>query len=162
MPCGLQVIGVGGGGSNAVNRMRELSGVQFYVVNTDVQVGGQPKRAPALCAPRAPALCVPRVGCTDRQAACWLALHPHRDPLDTAAGSWLGRLLQAAATTAGIVPCQCYKSQDERGGLPSFQPAIGLGLSPVVAHTFAQAETYLMAACLSVLSVLAGPADLPN
>ena len=50
MPCGLQVIGVGGGGSNAVNRMRELSGVQFYVVNTDVQVGSQPKRAPALCA----------------------------------------------------------------------------------------------------------------
>ena len=41
--CGLQVIGVGGGGSNAVNRMRELSGVQFYVVNTDVQVGGQPR-----------------------------------------------------------------------------------------------------------------------
>eukprot|EP00891_Asterochloris_glomerata_P002619 jgi/Astpho2/2619/e_gw1.00049.20.1_t len=35
--CVLQVIGVGGGGSNAVNRMRELSGVQFYVVNTDVQ-----------------------------------------------------------------------------------------------------------------------------
>lgn len=33
----IKVIGVGGGGSNAVNRMRELSGVQFYVVNTDVQ-----------------------------------------------------------------------------------------------------------------------------
>ena len=41
--CVLQVIGVGGGGSNAVNRTRELSGVQFYVVNTDGQVGGQPR-----------------------------------------------------------------------------------------------------------------------
>lgn len=34
-----QVVGVGGGGSNAVNRMLQasLTGVQFYVVNTDAQ-----------------------------------------------------------------------------------------------------------------------------
>lgn len=36
----LQVIGVGGGGSNAVNRMlqSDLAGVDFWVVNTDNQV----------------------------------------------------------------------------------------------------------------------------
>jgi cell division protein FtsZ len=35
----IKVVGVGGGGSNAVNRMIEsgLSGVEFYVVNTDAQ-----------------------------------------------------------------------------------------------------------------------------
>lgn len=35
-----QVIGVGGGGSNAVNRMMQgdVQGVEFYVVNTDSQV----------------------------------------------------------------------------------------------------------------------------
>ena len=35
----IKVIGVGGGGSNAVNRMVEvgLGGVEFIVVNTDVQ-----------------------------------------------------------------------------------------------------------------------------
>jgi hypothetical protein len=35
-----QVIGVGGGGSNAVNRMKEgdLQGVELWVVNTDAQV----------------------------------------------------------------------------------------------------------------------------
>ena len=39
-PCPTQVIGVGGGGSNAVNRMlqSDLTGVDFWVVNTDVQV----------------------------------------------------------------------------------------------------------------------------
>jgi len=38
-PARIKVIGVGGGGSNAVNRMIEngLSGVQFITVNTDVQ-----------------------------------------------------------------------------------------------------------------------------
>ncbi len=38
-PC-VQVIGVGGGGSNAVNRMiiSELLGVEFWIVNTDSQV----------------------------------------------------------------------------------------------------------------------------
>lgn len=38
-PKPLQVIGVGGGGSNAVNRMRQasLEGVDFYVINTDAQ-----------------------------------------------------------------------------------------------------------------------------
>ena len=38
----VQVIGVGGGGSNAVNRMlqTDVVGVEFYVVNTDSQVGG--------------------------------------------------------------------------------------------------------------------------
>lgn len=35
----IKVIGVGGGGSNAVNRMIEnaMKGVEFYIVNTDVQ-----------------------------------------------------------------------------------------------------------------------------
>ena len=35
----IKVIGVGGGGSNAVNRMIEagLEGVEFYVMNTDAQ-----------------------------------------------------------------------------------------------------------------------------
>ncbi|KAI3788137.1 hypothetical protein L2E82_00820 [Cichorium intybus] len=35
----IKVIGVGGGGSNAVNRMIEnaMNGVEFYIVNTDVQ-----------------------------------------------------------------------------------------------------------------------------
>lgn len=37
---GVQVLGVGGGGSNAVNRMTDgsLQGVEFWVMNTDVQV----------------------------------------------------------------------------------------------------------------------------
>lgn len=36
----IKVIGVGGGGSNAVNRMvmDGLQGVDFYIANTDVQV----------------------------------------------------------------------------------------------------------------------------
>lgn len=35
----MQVIGVGGGGSNAVNRMLQsaLTGVEFWIVNTDSQ-----------------------------------------------------------------------------------------------------------------------------
>jgi hypothetical protein len=35
-----QVIGVGGGGSNAVNRMvgSDINGVEFWIVNTDAQV----------------------------------------------------------------------------------------------------------------------------
>jgi cell division protein FtsZ len=35
----IKVIGVGGGGSNAVNRMIEssLTGVDFWIVNTDIQ-----------------------------------------------------------------------------------------------------------------------------
>jgi len=35
----IKVIGVGGGGSNAVNRMMDLgvTGVEFYVLNTDAQ-----------------------------------------------------------------------------------------------------------------------------
>ena len=35
----IKVIGVGGGGSNAVNRMfkEKISGVEYYVVNTDAQ-----------------------------------------------------------------------------------------------------------------------------
>lgn len=40
-PCRIKVVGVGGGGGNAVNRMMESSlgvaGVDFWVVNTDVQ-----------------------------------------------------------------------------------------------------------------------------
>ena len=36
----IKVIGVGGGGNNAVNRMVEegVAGVEFYVANTDLQV----------------------------------------------------------------------------------------------------------------------------
>ena len=36
----VQVIGVGGGGSNAVNRMlqSELTGVELWIINTDSQV----------------------------------------------------------------------------------------------------------------------------
>ncbi len=36
----MQVIGVGGGGSNAVNRMlqSELHGVELWIINTDAQV----------------------------------------------------------------------------------------------------------------------------
>lgn len=39
-PCVIKVIGVGGGGSNAVIRMVEygVKGVDFVVMNTDVQV----------------------------------------------------------------------------------------------------------------------------
>lgn len=38
-PCKIKVIGVGGGGSNAVNRMYEdgIEGVELYAINTDVQ-----------------------------------------------------------------------------------------------------------------------------
>lgn len=38
----MQVVGVGGGGSNAVNRMLEsqLIGVELMVMNTDAQVRG--------------------------------------------------------------------------------------------------------------------------
>ncbi|MDR2482108.1 MAG: cell division protein FtsZ [Treponema sp.] len=44
----IKVIGVGGGGSNAVNRMIEcgLKGVQFYAVNTDMQALEQCSAAP--------------------------------------------------------------------------------------------------------------------
>ena len=39
-PAKIKVIGVGGGGGNAVNRMIKsgLSGVEFYLMNTDAQV----------------------------------------------------------------------------------------------------------------------------
>ena len=40
-PCRIKVIGVGGGGGNAVNRIMEsslsVSGAEFWAVNTDVQ-----------------------------------------------------------------------------------------------------------------------------
>src|ERR1041385_1226857 len=41
----LKVIGIGGGGSNAVGRMYEegLDGVEFYVMNTDAQALGAAK-----------------------------------------------------------------------------------------------------------------------
>ena len=37
--CQIKVIGVGGGGVNAVNRMieRNLRGVEFIAINTDIQ-----------------------------------------------------------------------------------------------------------------------------
>src|SRR5574340_1679669 len=43
----IKVVGVGGGGSNAVNRMidAKLEGVEFYVANTDLQAL-QMSRAP--------------------------------------------------------------------------------------------------------------------
>ena len=39
LPCSSQVIGVGGGGNNALNRMiaSGLQGVEFWAVNTDAQ-----------------------------------------------------------------------------------------------------------------------------
>ena len=39
-PCVIKVVGVGGGGSNAVDRMMEtrVEGVEFWAVNTDAQV----------------------------------------------------------------------------------------------------------------------------
>ena len=45
----IKVVGVGGGGSNAVNRMIEsgIQGVEFIAMNTDIQVldlAGLPKR----------------------------------------------------------------------------------------------------------------------
>ncbi|CAM9468641.1 unnamed protein product [Choristocarpus tenellus] len=42
-PCNIKVIGVGGGGSNAVKRMMEseISGVEFWSLNTDVQALGK-------------------------------------------------------------------------------------------------------------------------
>jgi len=41
------VIGVGGGGSNAVNRMVDagFTGVEFWIVNTDAQARGRLPRA---------------------------------------------------------------------------------------------------------------------
>lgn len=43
----VQVVGVGGGGGNAVNRMlaNQLSGVEMYVMNTDAQVRQQEQGA---------------------------------------------------------------------------------------------------------------------
>ncbi|CAM9842417.1 unnamed protein product, partial [Ectocarpus sp. 12 AP-2014] len=42
-PCNIKVIGVGGGGSNAVKRMTEseIEGVDFWSLNTDVQALGR-------------------------------------------------------------------------------------------------------------------------
>ena len=39
-PANIKVIGVGGGGGNAVNRMIKagLSGVEFWLMNTDLQI----------------------------------------------------------------------------------------------------------------------------
>jgi cell division GTPase FtsZ len=50
-PC-MQVVGVGGGGSNAVNRMlaNQLTGVEMYVMNTDAQVSPDIDNHPD-CAP---------------------------------------------------------------------------------------------------------------
>ena len=44
-PARIKVIGVGGGGGNAVNRMIEndMEGVEFWVMNTDKQVWTEPK-----------------------------------------------------------------------------------------------------------------------
>jgi cell division GTPase FtsZ len=47
----LQVVGVGGGGSNAVNRMlaNQLTGVEMYVMNTDAQVSSSPAKPSISC-----------------------------------------------------------------------------------------------------------------
>lgn len=44
-PCVIKVVGVGGGGSNAVDRMMEsrVDGVEFWAVNTDAQALGRSK-----------------------------------------------------------------------------------------------------------------------
>jgi len=44
-PCVIKVIGVGGGGSNAVDRMMEtrVKGVEFWAINTDAQALGRSK-----------------------------------------------------------------------------------------------------------------------
>ena len=44
-PCVIKVIGVGGGGSNAIDRMMEtrVEGVEFWAVNTDAQALGRSK-----------------------------------------------------------------------------------------------------------------------
>uniref|UniRef100_A0A7S2KCL3 Plastid division protein FtsZ n=1 Tax=Leptocylindrus danicus TaxID=163516 RepID=A0A7S2KCL3_9STRA len=44
-PCVIKVIGVGGGGSNAIDRMLEtrIGGVEFWAVNTDAQALGRSK-----------------------------------------------------------------------------------------------------------------------
>ena len=49
-PTVIKVVGCGGGGSNAVNRMisRELSNVDFIVLNTDQQARGRSKAATKL------------------------------------------------------------------------------------------------------------------
>jgi cell division protein FtsZ len=49
----IKVIGVGGGGSNAVNRMIEegIQGVEFIIANTDAQALKHAK-APIACATR--------------------------------------------------------------------------------------------------------------
>jgi len=44
-PCVIKVLGVGGGGSNAVDRMLDtrISGVEFWAINTDAQALGRSK-----------------------------------------------------------------------------------------------------------------------
>jgi len=44
-PCVIKVVGVGGGGSNAIDRMMEtrVAGVEFWAVNTDAQALGRSK-----------------------------------------------------------------------------------------------------------------------
>ena len=44
-PCVIKVIGVGGGGSNAIDRMMEtrIGGVEFWAINTDAQALGRSK-----------------------------------------------------------------------------------------------------------------------
>merc|ERR1719263_2408148 len=44
-PCVIKVLGVGGGGSNAVDRMLDtrIGGVEFWAINTDAQALGRSK-----------------------------------------------------------------------------------------------------------------------
>ena len=69
--CNAQVIGVGGGGSNAVNRMlqSDLQGVEFWIANTDSQVS--PLGSPD-CS-MASTVCVPMWNCLLCTGTCKLS-----------------------------------------------------------------------------------------
>ena len=51
-PCVIKVVGVGGGGGNAVNRMIQFgqagdSPVEYWAINTDIQVSGETQKRKA-------------------------------------------------------------------------------------------------------------------
>ena len=64
-----QVIGVGGGGSNAVNRMlkSDLQGVEFWVINTDSQA--RHRLAPRPACPRLATIAVVHAAASDAKDA---------------------------------------------------------------------------------------------
>ena len=118
----IEVIGVGGGGSNAVNRMimSDLEGVAYRVLNTDAQaliqsqadhrlqlgqtltrgsaqVATQPsvKRRPRNHAPICMSLCRGPIWCLSQLA--WVVAPGQEQPL------WWLRSLEVGALTVGIV-----------------------------------------------------------